>query len=294
GERRARGRCLARKRPALGVGRGLERALDRRLPRAGCRPPARRIRLLRGSADARRAGDRRRAAAAGRPAPARRPAHAAGLGPRVPDRAAGRGGRSRHAAPRGRSPRSLPVRRRDELLDDASCARPGLAHGPARSTRRIRAGAPARDHRAARARDAFRPRGRQAMNLCLFDLDHTLIPLDSDHAWGDFIVRIGWADADGFKRGNDVFYEQYRDGTLDIHAYIDFATSPWRSRPAQELAAAQARFMREVIEPGLHPQALELVEEHRRLGDRIAIVTATNDFITAPIARAFGVDELIA
>jgi len=132
------------------------------------------------------------------------------------------------------------------------------------------------------------------MNLCLFDLDHTLIPLDSDHAWGDFIVRIGWADADGFKRGNDVFYEQYRDGTLDIHAYIDFATSPWRARPAQELAAAQARFMREVIEPGLHPQALELVEEHRRLGDRIAIVTATNDFITAPIARAFGVDELIA
>lgn len=131
------------------------------------------------------------------------------------------------------------------------------------------------------------------MNLCLFDLDDTLLPLDSDHAWGEFVVRQGWVDAAEFARHNDAFYEQYKAGTLDIHAYIEFATRPWRDRPAEEMQAAHARFMREAISP-LHPAALNLVRHHQGQGDLVAIVTATNEFVTAPIARAFGVPHLLA
>ena len=132
------------------------------------------------------------------------------------------------------------------------------------------------------------------MNLCLFDLDHTLLPIDSDHAWGEFVIGLGWVEAAAFRRGNDAFYAQYREGRLDIDAYIDFATKPLRARSADELALAHRRFMSEVIGPALRPQALDLVARHRRRGDRLALVTSTNDFITAPIAAAFGIDTLIA
>ncbi|MEN9543798.1 MAG: hypothetical protein RLZZ598_631 [Pseudomonadota bacterium] len=132
------------------------------------------------------------------------------------------------------------------------------------------------------------------MNLCLFDLDHTLLPLDSDHSWGEFMVRIGWADAVEHRAGNEAFYAQYQAGTLDVAAYIDFATRPWRERPALELTQVRERFMRELIEPAIRPSALALVARHREAGDRLAIVTATNEFVTAPIARAFEVDTLIA
>jgi HAD superfamily hydrolase (TIGR01490 family) len=131
------------------------------------------------------------------------------------------------------------------------------------------------------------------MNLCLFDLDDTLLPFDSDHAWGQFVVRQGWVDAAEFARCNDLFYEQYKAGTLDIHAYIEFATRPWRERPADEMRAAHARFMGEVITP-LHPAAESLVRHHQAQGDLVAIVTATNEFVTAPIAHAFGVRHLLA
>ena len=132
------------------------------------------------------------------------------------------------------------------------------------------------------------------MNLCLFDLDHTLIPLDSDHAWGEYMLRLGWADADSFGRANDAFYVQYQAGTLDIHEYVEFATRAWRDRPAAELAAAQAGFMREVIAPALLPRATALVRQHQAQGDLVAIVTATNEFVTRPIAGAFGVPHLLA
>lgn len=131
------------------------------------------------------------------------------------------------------------------------------------------------------------------MNLCLFDLDDTLLPFDSDHAWGQFVVRQGWVDVAEFARRNDLFYEQYKAGTLDIHAYIEFATRPWRERPAAEMQAAHARFMGEVITP-LHPAAVGLVRHHQAQGDLVAIVTATNEFVTAPIALAFGVRHLLA
>ena len=130
--------------------------------------------------------------------------------------------------------------------------------------------------------------------LALFDLDDTLLPLDSDHAWGEFMVREGWVDAAQFKRANDVFYADYRAGRLDIHAYIAFTTQPIRTRDATTLADAQRRFMAEVIRPNLRPAAFELVAAHRDLGDTMALVTATNDFVTAPIAAALGIDTLIA
>lgn len=131
-------------------------------------------------------------------------------------------------------------------------------------------------------------------NLCLFDLDETLLPLDSDHAWGEFIIRLGWVNEPEFRRGNDEFYAQYRAGALDIHRYIEFATAPLRVREPADIGAAHARFMHEVIEPSLHPQARALVREHQQRGDLIALVTATNEFVTGPIATAFGIEHLIA
>lgn len=130
--------------------------------------------------------------------------------------------------------------------------------------------------------------------LALFDLDHTLLPLDSDYAWGQFTVRLGWRDAESHTRANDAFYEQYKAGTLDIHEYIRFSVSAVREHGPQKADAAHRRFMDEVILPAMSPAALDLVRTHQAAGDQVVIVTATNEFITRPIAQAFGVDELIA
>lgn len=130
--------------------------------------------------------------------------------------------------------------------------------------------------------------------LALFDLDHTLIPIDSDYAWGEFTIARGWTDPVEFKRQNDAFYAQYKDGTLDVRAYIRFATEAVRRQGATNSIAAHADFMRTVVQKAIQPQALELVEQHQRAGDVVIIVTATNEFVTRPIATAFGVEELIA
>lgn len=132
------------------------------------------------------------------------------------------------------------------------------------------------------------------MNLTLFDLDGTLLPTDSDHAFGEFLIELGWADGDLHRQRNDAFYADYQAGRLDMAAYVDFATSPWRGRGAEELAAAQARFIEQVVRPALHPAALQLVRSHREQGDLLAVVTATNEFVTRPIAALFGIDALIA
>jgi len=134
----------------------------------------------------------------------------------------------------------------------------------------------------------------QPIRLALFDLDHTLLPLDSDHAWGEFTVKLGWRDAHTHSRANDAFYAQYKAGTLDIAAYVRFATSAVREQGQAKSDLAHARFMEQVIRPAIRPQAIELVREHQRAGDTVVIVTATNEFVTRPIAQAFGVDELIA
>lgn len=130
--------------------------------------------------------------------------------------------------------------------------------------------------------------------IALFDLDHTLLPIDSDHAWGEFTMAQGWVDALDFKRQNDAFYEQYKAGTLDVHAYVRFATEAVRRQGATNSIAAHADFMRASVQKAIQPQALELVRQHQAAGDTVAIVTATNEFVTRPIAQAFGVDELIA
>lgn len=132
------------------------------------------------------------------------------------------------------------------------------------------------------------------MNLALFDLDHTLLPIDSDYAWGEFTNRIGWTDPVLFKAKNDQFYADYLAGALDIHDYVRFATESVRLRGPEAAAKAHAQFMKEIILPQIKPQALDLVKTHQAAGDHVMIVTATNEFVTRPIAQAFGVQELIA
>ena len=138
------------------------------------------------------------------------------------------------------------------------------------------------------------PRAAGSVGVALFDLDHTLIPIDSDYAWGEFTIARGWVDPDDFKRQNDAFYAQYKAGTLDVQAYVRFATEAIRQQGAINSIAAHVDFMRATVLNSIRPQAIELVRQHQRAGDLVAIVTATNEFVTRPIAQAFGVDELIA
>lgn len=130
--------------------------------------------------------------------------------------------------------------------------------------------------------------------LALFDLDGTLLPRDSDHAFGEFLVQRGWVADGEFRRANDRFYADYLEGRLDMAAYVDFATSAWRDRPAAEQQQVLAAFVDEVVRPLLHPAAIDLVQRHREAGERLALVTATNEFVTRPIAALFGIETLIA
>lgn len=130
--------------------------------------------------------------------------------------------------------------------------------------------------------------------ITFFDLDHTLLPIDSDYAWGEFTQAIGWTDPVEFKRRNDDYFQHYLAGTLDVHDYVRFAVEALRERGEAQYRQAHGRFMREVIQPALRPAALELVRSHQQAGDQVLIVTATNELVTRPIAQAFGIDELIA
>lgn len=130
--------------------------------------------------------------------------------------------------------------------------------------------------------------------LALFDLDHTLIPLDSDYEWNAFTTTLGWHDRGEFNRKNDVFYEQYKAGTLDIFEYVHFATEALCTQGPAKSEAAHAEFMKVVVQKAIQPQALALVRQHQAAGDAVVIVTATNEFVTRPIASAFGVPDLIA
>jgi HAD superfamily hydrolase (TIGR01490 family) len=134
----------------------------------------------------------------------------------------------------------------------------------------------------------------QKKGLALFDLDHTLIPFDSDYSWGEFTSTLGWNDPVEFKRRNDAFYADYKAGTLDIHAYCRFATTAVCREGEAKSRAAHARYMTEVVNKGILPQAVELIEQHKRAGDTVVIITATNEFVTRPIAEAFGVEHLLA
>ncbi len=132
------------------------------------------------------------------------------------------------------------------------------------------------------------------MKLALFDLDHTLLPIDSDYSWGVFTTTIGWTDPVEFKRKNEEFFAHYRAGTLDIHDYVRFATDAIRRQGAANSIAAHAQFMRTVVLPAIKPEALALLRQHQDAGDEVVIITATNEFVTRPIAEALGIKELIA
>lgn len=132
------------------------------------------------------------------------------------------------------------------------------------------------------------------MNLALFDLDHTLLPLDSDFEWGQFLARTGAVDAIELEKRNAYFYEQYQAGTLDPVAYLEFAFGILAQFPRTQLDAWHRQFMAEVITPAIRPEATALVKKHQDAGDLVAIITATNRFITGPIAQVFGVEHLIA
>ncbi|MCB1615576.1 MAG: HAD family hydrolase [Pseudomonadales bacterium] len=132
------------------------------------------------------------------------------------------------------------------------------------------------------------------MVLAIFDLDNTLLNGDSDHAWGEFICDKAYVDARQYRQRNDDFYEDYTRGALDIYAYQRFALEPLKGRTASELQRWHDEFMAERISSMVLPKAQALINKHRQAGDYLLIITATNRFITGPIARLLGVDHLIA
>jgi len=132
------------------------------------------------------------------------------------------------------------------------------------------------------------------VNLALFDLDNTLLSGDSDYEWGQFLVDRGVLARGEYEAQNAAFFEQYKAGTLDIHEYLGFALRPLAAHTPQDLARWHGEFMRERILPMITHGARTLVRRHLQAGDLCALVTATNSFVTAPIAREFAVPHLIA
>jgi HAD superfamily hydrolase (TIGR01490 family) len=130
------------------------------------------------------------------------------------------------------------------------------------------------------------------MRLTLFDLDNTLLEGDSDHAWAEFLIEEGVLHPAQYHAKNEWFYERYKDGTLDIHEFLAFQLAPIAGVPRGQLDAWHADFMRRMIRPMISPGAAELIASHA--GALTAIVTATNRFITAPIAAELGVPHLLA
>ena len=130
--------------------------------------------------------------------------------------------------------------------------------------------------------------------LALFDLDHTLLPIDSDHEWGRFLVKIGVVDATHYASENERFYADYKAGRLDIYGFLDFALKPLSEHSREQLNTWHQQFMQEMILPNLKSSALDLVKKHQDQGDMCCVVTATNSFVTKPIAQAFGIKDIVA
>ncbi|WP_106478702.1 histidinol-phosphatase [Phytohalomonas tamaricis] len=132
------------------------------------------------------------------------------------------------------------------------------------------------------------------MRLAIFDLDNTLLNGDSDHAWGEFLVEQGAVDVESYRAANERYYREYADGTLDIAEYLSFALKPLADNTPEQLRAWHQQFMASKIEPMILPAGEELLAQHRAQGDYLLIITATNRFVTGPIAERLGVDDLIA
>ena len=132
------------------------------------------------------------------------------------------------------------------------------------------------------------------MTLAIFDLDNTLLGGDSDYLWGRFLVEQGIVDGEKYDRENRRFYEDYKAGTLDIYEFLRFSLRPLSEHDMATLAKWHQKFMAEKIAPIMLPKAAQLLAKHRAQGHYLLIITATNRFVTEPIAKALGVDELIA
>lgn len=132
------------------------------------------------------------------------------------------------------------------------------------------------------------------MSLAIFDLDNTLLAGDSDYLWGQFLVDEGIVDRDFYETTNARFYEQYRQGRLNITEFLRFALKPLADNEPEALYAWRERFIDERIRPILLPAARKLIEDHRQAGDTLIVITATNRFVTEPIAQIYGIEHLIA
>lgn len=132
------------------------------------------------------------------------------------------------------------------------------------------------------------------MSLAIFDLDNTLINGDSDVLWGQFLAEHGYVDAPSHEREHARFYEEYLAGTVDIHAFLRFQLRELAEHPIETVDRWRTDYLREKIEPIVLPKAQELLEQHRTQGNILLIITATNRFITEPIAKVFGIEHLIA
>jgi len=132
------------------------------------------------------------------------------------------------------------------------------------------------------------------MRLAIFDLDNTLLGGDSDHAWGEYLISKGIVDASSHASSNDQFYQQYTDGNLDINEYVRFTLGPVLDKPIAELAGLHNEFMQSFVRPIILPKAQDLIAQHKNEGHFCLIMSATNSFITQPIAEALAVDGLLA
>lgn len=132
------------------------------------------------------------------------------------------------------------------------------------------------------------------MSLAIFDLDNTLLNGDSDHAWGEFLCEKGVVDSEVYREANDYFYVQYKNGTLDIMEFLEFALKPLKENEPDTLQQLHDEFMQTKIQPMMLEKAATLLQKHRDQGDFLLIITATNRFVTGPIAEHLGVDDTLA
>jgi HAD superfamily hydrolase (TIGR01490 family) len=130
--------------------------------------------------------------------------------------------------------------------------------------------------------------------LAIFDLDHTLLSGDSDHAWGQFLVDSKIVEPEHHQKQNDYFYEQYKAGSLDIEEYLSFALKPLTENSLEDMLNLREQFIENRIKPLITQKARDLIAKHQQAGDDLLIITATNAFVTRPIAQLLGFEELIA
>jgi len=132
------------------------------------------------------------------------------------------------------------------------------------------------------------------LSLAIFDLDNTLLAGDSDYLWGQYLVQEGLVDGKQYEEKNQYFYSEYKAGRLDIYEFLAFSLHPLTLFSPTMLQEMHTQFMHQMIDKIITPQALALVDRHRQQGDTLMIITATNSFVTRPIAQAFGIPHLLA